>query len=89
MSKSKHIITLGDREIPLSSDEFKLFEYLRKQPGVLVTREQVIKDVFPGEAMVFDRAVDTHVKILKKKLGKANDCIEIIKGVGYRFKETT
>ncbi len=87
MSKPKHIITVGTREVPLTSTEFKLFEYLRRRPGILVTREQVIKDVFPNEAMIFDRAVDTHVKILKRKLGKPNDCIEIIKGVGYRFKE--
>ena len=87
MSKSKHIITLGDREIPLSSDEFKLFGYLKQHAGVIVTRQQVIKDVFGSQAMVFDRAVDTHVKILKRKLGKDNDCIEIIKGVGYEYKE--
>lgn len=89
MAKPKHEITVDGKQVPLTSTEFKLFEYLRKQPGVLVTPEQVIKDVFPGEAMVFDRAINTHVKILKKKLAKADDCIEIIRATGYRFKETT
>ena len=87
MAKSKRKITVGGREVPLTSTEFKLFKYLQQQPGILVTREQVIKDVFASEAMVFDRAVDTHVKILKRKLGSANNCIEIIKGVGYQFNE--
>lgn len=87
MAKPKHKVNIGGREIPLASTEFKLFAYLQRQPDVLVTRQQVIADVFRSEAMVFDRAVDTHVKILKRKLGKDNDCIEIVKGVGYRFKE--
>ena len=87
MSRSKHKITIGQREIPLTSDEFKLFKYLQQQPEILVTREQVIKDVFQSEAMVFDRAVDTHVKILKRKLGKDNDCIEIVKGIGYKYHQ--
>lgn len=87
MSKPKHKVTVGETEVLLSSTEFKLFNYLQRHCGVLVTRQQVMKDVFGNEAMVFDRAVDTHVKILKRKLGKANECIEIVKGVGYRFKE--
>ena len=39
------------------------------------------------DAMVCDRTVDAHVKSLRRKLGKAKDYIETIRGAGYRFKE--
>ena len=50
--------------------------------------DERLDNVFGYESSVYDRTVDAHIKSLRKKLGKAKNYIETVRGAGYRFKET-
>lgn len=78
--------TCGQKEIQLTPSEFKLLVALLQSQGRVLTRERLI-DLVQGEGVtVIDRAIDTHVFGLRKKLGKCADVVETIRGVGYRIK---
>jgi DNA-binding response OmpR family regulator len=55
------------------------------QSGRVVRRRQLIEQVWGDRAPPTDRAIDAHVKSIRRKLGSARDCIETVRGVGYRF----
>jgi two-component system phosphate regulon response regulator PhoB len=79
-------VTCGEREVPLTPSEFKLLVALLKNQGRVLTRERLI-DLVQGEGVtVIDRAIDTHVFGLRKKLGRCSEAVETIRGVGYRIK---
>jgi DNA-binding response OmpR family regulator len=52
-----------------------------------VRRQQLIARVWGEHSAPTDRAVDAHIKSIRRKLGGARDCIETVRGVGYRFVE--
>jgi DNA-binding response OmpR family regulator len=79
-------VTCGKKDLQLTPSEFKLLVALLKSQGRVLTRERLI-DMVQGEGVtVVDRAIDTHVFGLRKKLGKCADVVETIRGVGYRVK---
>lgn len=79
-------VTCGKKELQLTPSEFKLLVALLKSQGRVLTRERLI-DMVQGEGVtVVDRAIDTHVFGLRKKLGKCADVVETIRGVGYRVR---
>ena len=79
---------VSGKEVSLTHTEFKLLEYMANRPGIVLSRNKLLDGVFGYEADVYDRTVDAHIKSLRKKLGKARDYIETVRGAGYRFKET-
>jgi two-component system phosphate regulon response regulator PhoB len=83
----KHKVLVADKEISLTHTEFKLLEFMAGRPGVVLSRDRLLDGVFGYDAGVYDRTVDAHIKSLRKKLGKARDYIETVRGAGYRFKE--
>ena len=83
----RHKVTVSGEDISLTFTEFKILESLAHRPGVVLSRAQILDAVSGDEAVVCDRTVDAHVKSLRRKLGKAKDYIETVRGAGYRFKE--
>ena len=77
--------SVGERAIELRDREFDLLAALARDPGVVLSREALLEDVwgtdFPGET----RTVDVHVSELRKKLGPDGPTIESVRGVGYRL----
>lgn len=81
-----YIVRTHGEEILLTPSEFKLLAALMKNEGRVLTRQRLI-DLVQGEGViVVDRAIDTHVFGLRKKLGESADLIETIRGIGYRIK---
>lgn len=84
----KHQVICGEQEAQLTPSEFKLLFALMKNRGRVLTRERLI-DLVQGEGVnVIDRAIDTHVFGLRKKLGNCGGVVETIRGVGYRVNAT-
>ena len=77
--------TVGERRLELRAREFDLLAALARDPGVVLTRDALLEDVwgtdFPGET----RTVDVHVAEVRKKLGDDGPPIETVRGVGYRL----
>jgi two-component system phosphate regulon response regulator PhoB len=80
-------VKVGKEEVRLTALEFKLLKYLLTNKGRVATRDSLLDHVWGYDAALTTRTVDTHVKRLREKLGKAGNYIETIRGVGYRFKE--
>jgi two-component system phosphate regulon response regulator PhoB len=83
----RHRVSVKGKEIVLTPMEFKLLTILLERRGRVQSREQLLSDVWNIEADVTTRTVDTHVKRLRQKLGKAGDVLETIRGLGYRFMD--
>jgi two-component system alkaline phosphatase synthesis response regulator PhoP len=83
----KHKVTILDRDVGLTTTEFKLLSLLASRPGIVISREEILDQVFGYNSSSYDRTVDTHIKTLRKKMGAAKDYIETVRGVGYRFKD--
>lgn len=76
-------------EIPLTSSEWKLLTVFLKNAGNVLSREQLIEMAFGLEFDSYDRAIDTHIKNLRRKIERAPHSPEYIRtvhGMGYRFE---
>lgn len=85
---AKHEASVKDKVIELTATEFKLLAMLMERRGRVQTRDRLLTDVWGYEGDIDTRTVDTHVRRLREKLGKAADFIETVRGVGYRFADT-
>jgi len=83
----RHKVTVKEKEIELTAMEFKLLTTLIERRGRVQTRDTLLSDVWGMSAEIYTRTIDTHVKRLRQKLGKAGKCIETIVGVGYKIRE--
>ena len=70
----------------LTPSEFKLLEALFRHRGTILTRDQLIEEVQGAGVVVVDRAIDTHVFSLRKKMGEFSNLIETVRGIGYRIR---
>ncbi len=83
----RHQVTCKGKEIDLTPTEFKLVTILAQRRGRVLTREQLLKDVWNYDNMIDTRTVDTHMRRLREKLGSAAKYLDTVRGVGYRFVE--
>ncbi len=84
---AKHKVCVRGQQVELTTTEFRLLECLARRPGVVLSRSEILDAVGGDEAMVCDRTVDAHIKSLRRKLGRAKDYVETVRGAGYRFRE--
>jgi len=84
---AKHEVRIQGKPVDLTATEFKLLATLMERRGRVQSRDRLLTDVWGYEGDVDTRTVDTHVRRLREKLGKAADYIETVRGVGYRFAE--
>lgn len=88
IDKSKHKVTVGEREIILTLKEYELLLLLAENPERVFTREQLLTSVWQADAFVETRTVDVHIGTLRTKLGDEGNQIKTIRGVGYRMEVT-
>src|SRR5438876_5185147 len=71
--------------VKLTNKEFQLLSVLAKKRGRVVTRQQLLDQVWGYSYYGDARTLDVHIRRLRQKLGLCGDCIETVVGVGYRF----
>ena len=76
-----------DQPLSLSLIEFKLFLFLCQRAGQSQDRNNLLKVVWGYSDEIHSRTLDTHMKRLRKKLGKEGSFIETIRGIGYRVRQ--
>jgi two-component system, OmpR family, alkaline phosphatase synthesis response regulator PhoP len=86
IDRYKYCIYLDGIEKVLPRKEFEILYYLANHPGRVLTRNDLLKEIWGEDVLVVDRTVDVHIRKIREKLDKHSDLIETIKGVGYRFK---
>ena len=87
MNVKKHEVTVDGQAVTLTLKEYELLERLMRNRNIVMTRDQLLVDIwgydFDGET----RTVDVHVRTLRHKLGEKGAIIETVRGVGYRIGE--
>jgi len=80
-----HRVWVDGREVRLTAIELRLLLTLLERRDRVQTRSTLLDDVWGREAEITARAVDTHVKRLRQKLGPVASYVETVRGAGYRF----
>jgi DNA-binding response OmpR family regulator len=79
---------IAGEKISLTANEYKLLELFMTNPSKIFSREEIIEKIKTPDFDGFDRAIDTHIKNLRQKIGdtpRENRFIETVYGMGYRF----
>jgi two-component system phosphate regulon response regulator PhoB len=84
---ARHQVLVSGKAIELTSLEFKLLRTLMQRRGRVQERDRLLNEVWGYESVIDTRTVDTHVRRLREKLGKAGDIVETVRGFGYRVRE--
>ena len=84
---ARHEVRVNGKQVRLTSLEFKLLRTLMQRRGRVQDRDKLLNEVWGCESVIDTRTVDTHVRRLREKLGKAGDAIETVRGFGYRLRE--
>ena len=79
------IVTIDGARAEMSPKEYDLLFYLIKNKNIALTRERLITEVWGYDYFGDDRTLDTHIKLLRRSLGRYADFIVTLRGVGYRF----
>jgi two-component system, OmpR family, alkaline phosphatase synthesis response regulator PhoP len=83
----RHEVLVKGKPAGLTLTEFRILHLLARRPGWVFTRGQIVDGVRGSDYPVTERSVDVHVTGLRKKLGAAGECVETVRGVGYRLRE--
>ena len=79
------VVKVDGNVISLSPKEYDLLAYLSKNNKVAISRESLLISIWGYDYYGDDRTLDTHIKLLRKSLGKYSKSISTVRGVGYRF----
>lgn len=82
-----HNVYVDNKKINLTNKEYELLLYLIKNKNIVLTREQILNNVWNMDYLGEERTIDTHIKTLRSLLGKYKTLIVTIRGVGYKFEE--
>ncbi len=78
-------VHVGDAPVELRAKEFALLVALAKRPGVVISRDRLLNDVWGYEHSIDTRTVDVHISTLRDRLANASARIETVWGVGYKL----
>lgn len=87
INRTSKKVCVDNKPINLTIKEYELLNYLTQNKNILLTREQILDKVWGFDFFGTDRTIDTHIKSLRKKLGKYRNHIVTLRGAGYRFEE--
>lgn len=82
-----HNVYVDDKKINLTNKEYELLLYLIKNKNIVLTREQILNNVWNMDYLGEERTIDTHIKTLRSLLGPYKNLIVTVRGVGYKFEE--
>jgi two-component system, OmpR family, response regulator BaeR len=89
VDETRYCASLDGIELDLTPAEFRLLRTLASSPGKVFSRAQLLDRLYQDHRVVTDRAVDSHIKNLRRKLQAVrseSELIESVYGVGYRFE---
>ena len=82
---SKHLVTVDQESVNLTLKEYEMLALLLKNSGMVLSRTQLLNQIWGYEFDGESRTVDVHVRTLRQKLGSAGNLIETVRGVGYKI----
>lgn len=85
IDENKHLVQFENKDIDLTNKEFELLLYLVRNEDIVITRERLLEEVWGYSFSGDTRTIDVHVKSLRQKLMGAEEFIQTVRGVGYKF----
>lgn len=85
LNRDSFTVTKDNQNLLLTVTEFRLFETFISNPKTVFTRDQLLQKAYPDDIYLNDRAIDCHIKRLRKKVGP--DLIQTIYGLGYKLSD--
>lgn len=82
---SRHIVTVDQKPVNLTLKEYEMLTLLLKNSGMVLSRTQLLNQIWGYEFDGESRTVDVHIRTLRQKLGNAGNLIETVRGVGYKI----
>jgi two-component system, OmpR family, response regulator BaeR len=86
LDEPRRRIMLNGDALKLTLSEFKLLRRLLQHPGRVFSRTQLLIELHGTDDNAFDRAIDTHIKNLRKSLGVSAPLLRTVYGVGYQIE---
>ncbi|WFR54715.1 response regulator transcription factor [Anaerocolumna sp. AGMB13025] len=85
---NSHTVSISGNLIDFTLREFEILQELLRSPGEVVTRKKLLATIWSYDFYGDERIIDTHIKNIRRKLGD-EDCIETIRGLGYKLQKET
>jgi DNA-binding response OmpR family regulator len=86
INKLSHTVRMDNDVIELAPKEYELLLFLMENKDIVLSRENILRKVWGYDFYGDSRAVDTHIKKLRSKLGRKSSCITTVIGSGYKFE---
>ena len=86
VSPERHIVKVDGKDVTLTYKEFEILCLLLEHAGVVLTRNVLMDRIWGCEFERENRTLDVHIRTLRAKLGEAGNCIETVRGVGYKIE---
>lgn len=86
LSDKERTVTVNEKNIVLTYKEFEILKLFMNNPGIVLSRDRLLSEVWGIDYLGETRTVDMHIKTLRQKLGSAASCIETVIGVGYKME---
>ncbi|MEG2418406.1 MAG: winged helix-turn-helix domain-containing protein, partial [Eubacterium sp.] len=80
-------LTIGTKPVRLTSKEAQLMEMFIRNPGITISKEQILDRIWGIESNAMDNSVEIYVHYLRKKIKDSRTIIKTIRGLGYVLKE--
>ena len=82
---SRYVVTVNQEPVSLTLKEYEMLCLLLKNSGIVLSRTQLLNQIWGYEFDGESRTVDVHIRTLRQKLGEAGDLIETVRGIGYKI----
>lgn len=87
IDEAKYEVKVDGKKCSLTHKEFELLKYLIANDGIVLSRNQIMDQVWGFDYEGESRTVDMHIKTLRKKLGDAGEMIRTVRNVGYKIEQ--
>ena len=87
--EERFLARLRGKNLDLTVVEYRLLQLLSENPGRIYSRKELMLHIYPGQRIVCDRTIDSHIKKLRKKMIEAAPEVELIHslyGIGYKYE---
>ena len=85
MCPARHVVTVDQEPVSLTLKEYEMLCLLLKNSGSVLSRTQLLNQIWGYEFDGESRTVDVHIRTLRQKLGEAGEYVETVRGVGYKI----
>ncbi len=89
VDRRRHRVLVDQEQLEVTPSEFRLLDTLIRHPGRAFERSELINAALGADTLALERTIDVHIRSLRKKLGVHADVIQTVRGVGYRFRESS